>query len=538
MASFYMIFSDEDDEEFASKAPADEAADDLAGNSNLSKLFGVEMENEAEEDSKSFKYIPQKDDKESPESENVQMNWNVCLAKIITAYKLIKTENKQENTVIGKLGFALLESEKKDLKAIVYKSKDKLESTLLIQKNTTIFVKKNFIQFLDNYLAFWSILFDNEADRDEVLKLLTDKCIIQRDEEKIAETVVATKEDEENADDENNEVTTSDKEEKQAKHIKANILSRMAKMGKKIVLPHKQSTTSEISDSSDTESSKLSKPKIAQRKPISASRLSSSPTSALQIAKIQPGPIVHSVDIFKLEKSSTAMGGGPSDGNLNLMMMQNTEIRFNLSKLENKVEKILDKIDQLNVTSNSIPKNDKNNNNNNRDEEVLELEEKVLSLKKDNLQLKFKIREQEASVVSSEEIYNLKLEVEALTQEKSNISIDVQNMKQKLEQQEVVQSQKNADIGELQSQLNLSNRLVQDMKGTIEKMEKDATANSKTDISSPEILIKEIMNNLYYKLCEQITAINEKELKQSEILKIIGQTIKQETSNSLKCIQK
>lgn len=31
MASFYMIFSDEDDEEFASKAPADEAADDLAG---------------------------------------------------------------------------------------------------------------------------------------------------------------------------------------------------------------------------------------------------------------------------------------------------------------------------------------------------------------------------------------------------------------------------------------------------------------------------------------------------------------------------
>lgn len=68
-------------------------------NSNLSKLFGVEMENEAEEDSKSFKYIPQNPDKESPETpENVQMNWNVCLAKIITAYKLIKTENKQENT--------------------------------------------------------------------------------------------------------------------------------------------------------------------------------------------------------------------------------------------------------------------------------------------------------------------------------------------------------------------------------------------------------------------------------------------------------
>ena len=113
--------------------------------------------------------------------------------------------------MIGKLGFAILESEKNDLKAIVYKSKDKLESTLLIQKNTTIFVKKNFIQFLDNYLAFWSILFDTEADRVEVLKLLTDKCIIQRDEEKISETAVATKEDEENADDENNEVTTSDK---------------------------------------------------------------------------------------------------------------------------------------------------------------------------------------------------------------------------------------------------------------------------------------------------------------------------------------
>lgn len=327
----------------------------------------------------------------------------------------------------------------------------------------------------------------------------------------------------------------TDPEEKQAKHIKATILSRMAKMGKKIVLPHKQSTTSEISDSSDTESSKLSKPKIATRKPISASRLSSSPTSALQIAKIQPGPIVHSVDIFKHEKSSTSMGV-PSDGNLNLMMMQNTEIRFNLSKLENKVEKILDKIDLLSISSNTIPKQDKNNNN--RDEEILELEEKVLSLKKDNLHLKFKIREQEATEVSSVEIYNLKVEVEALTSEKSNISIDVQNMKQKLEEQEVVQNQKNADIGELQSQLKISNRLVQDMKGTIEKMEQDKSECSKTDISSPEILIKEIMNNLYYKLCEQITVIDEKELKQSEILKIIGQTIKQETSNSLKCIQK
>jgi hypothetical protein len=40
------------------------------------------------------------------------------------------------------------------------------------------------------------------------------------------------------------------------------------------------------------------------------------------------------------------------------------------------------------------------------------------------------------------------------------------------------------------------------------------------------------MNNLYFKLCEKISNAND--LKQSEILKIIGQTIKVETSECLK----
>lgn len=43
-------------------------------------------------------------------------------------------------------------------------------------------MKGNFIQYLDSHSNFWSVLFENPNDRDEAIRLLEERCTIERDE--------------------------------------------------------------------------------------------------------------------------------------------------------------------------------------------------------------------------------------------------------------------------------------------------------------------------------------------------------------------
>lgn len=499
----------------------------------------------------------QDDDKSSKSQTDSESktDWQVLLAKLVTAYKVINNQN----TVIGKLGFAILISEKSELKMILYKSKIDLLSTLIVREPNKIYQKGNFIQYLDAHQNFWSVLFESENDRDEALRLLEERCTIQRDEMEKSINVSETKESEsekaENAErtakGTEGDVETSDKacetdpEERQTKQLKANILSRMARMGKKIVLPNKTST-SEVSDSSDPESSPKRK----------ANTVNSSPV--LQVAKLHHGPTAHStaqtVEFVK-HSHGNIISAASSDSSLNLMMMQNTEIRFNLSKLDSKLDKLSDKLEVLSTNSLSLSANDKNNNDSVREEDIMRLEEKILSIKRENINLKSIIRELEERKrheSGSEELNEARVQLKAVQQEQKNISVELDNRNEKIqilemklknavEEREIQLKNNEADLAELKSQLNQSSRCVQDLQASLDRAEKKAQevaikesqTEGKPESSVPsDVMIKEIMNNLYFKLCEKISNAND--LKQSEVLKIIGQTIKQETSECLK----
>lgn len=483
-------------------------------------------------------------------------DWQVLLAKLVTAYKVINNTN----TVIGKLGFAILISDKSELKMILYKSKIDLLSTLILRESNKIFQKGNFIQYMDAHQNFWSVLFENESDRDEAVRLLEERCTIQVDEleksinaneSKVSES--ETNENVENNKGEEGDVgagTTSDKacetdpEEKQSKVMKANILSRMARMGKKIVLPNK-SSHSEMSDSSDPESSPKRK----------ANTVNSSPV--LQVAKLHQGPTAHptaqTVEFVK-HSHGNIISAASSDTSLNLMMMQNTEIRFNLSKLDSKLDKLCDKLEVLSTTNSlSSSTNDRNNNDSLREEDIMRLEEKVLSIKRDNISLKSIIRDMEDKLrakSSDDELNELKMQLKSVQKENKTYQLELENRCEKIalleakvkdtEEERDVQLRNNeADVAELKSQLNVSSRYVQDLQASLDSIEQKrescATKESQTDgkADAPsDVMIKEIMNNLYLKLFEKISNAND--LKQSEILKIIGQTIKTETSEWLK----
>lgn len=105
------------------------------------------------------------DDPKTDSSDNSNVNWEVLIAKLVTAYKVIN----DQNTIIGRLGFAILISDKSNLKMILYKSKIDLLSSVVLRESNRIYVKGNFIQYLDSTNNFWSILFENENDRDEVI---------------------------------------------------------------------------------------------------------------------------------------------------------------------------------------------------------------------------------------------------------------------------------------------------------------------------------------------------------------------------------
>ncbi|KAL7025816.1 hypothetical protein ACKWTF_013650 [Chironomus riparius] len=571
MASFYMIFSDEDDEEFGDKnnPMAANDDDDLDAQKN-NKHYGEDGDEERSS---------------ATDSENSKVSWEVLLAKLVTAYKVINNQN----TVIGKLGFAILISDKsQSLKIILYKSKIDLLSSLVLRTTNKIYVKGNFIQYLDSHNNFWSVLFEHPNDRDEAIRLLEERCEIERDEMEVSiksntndSTVVvgSSKDDEseshENAKNDDVVATTdatcdkaveTDPEDKQNKQMKANILTRMAKMGKRLVPSSNKASGSDISDSSDPESS----PKRQPRKP----NANSSPI--LQVAKLQPAPQAHSIAQTVEFKTNSHLGNSiisaaSSDTSLNLMMMQNTEIRFNLSKLDSKLDKLCDKLEVLSTASSLSggSHNDRNNNDSIREEDIVRLEEKLIATKRENLSLKSIIRDLEdklktiaSNIHSVDEINEQKVQIKALQQENKNISLDladsndrIQLLETKLkhsiemfEEREIEMKTKEADLGELRSQLNISKRYAQDLQVTLDAIKKQRDNVSSKEIQTDnfpvskaldpnvnvpsEVVIKEIMNSLYFRLCEKISNINE--LKHSEVLKIIGQTIKHETSECLR----
>lgn len=467
------------------------------------------------------------------------MNWEVLIAKLVTAYKVIN----DQNTIIGRLGFAILISDKSNLKMILYKSKIDLLSSVVLREANKIFVKGNFIQYLDSNNNFWSILFENESDRDETIRLVEERCTIERIE--IDSSIKAndgngsinemeSENQEKNA--KNDEDATcadksveTDPEEKQNKQLKTNILARMAKMGKRLV-PSGSSKNS-ASDESASENSPENSPKrqpVIMRKPNNSTATSS---PILQVAKLHPSPhIPHTVE-FRQNNNSNNISAASSDSSLNLMMMQNTEIRFNLSKLDSKLDRLCDKIEVLSTASNSSISNSNSRSVNvqNSTDELNELKVQIKALTQENKEYKKHIIE-----------LSEKNDVIQLLEAKLKHALEA------YEHAEVQMKTKDADLGELRSQLNCSKRLAEDLQeslSSIRESQKNITFTTKEAQTTPdtpktselylqENHVKEMMNSLYFKLCERISNLHD--LKQSEILKIIGQVIKQETQEILR----
>ncbi|KFB46994.1 AGAP002112-PA-like protein [Anopheles sinensis] len=547
----------DDDEDFF-KPPT------TGGKSTLAKIFGISSKSATNNNERgtapsvapksikisdrygpsNFRYIPSQSVEAEPMAEDTGKppEWAIVRATVVTAYKLVDGDN----VFLGKVGLALLKSSSGH-RLLLYRTKTEVLGAVTFTPEVKLILKQDYLQFrTDETGDFWSVLFESEPDRQAMLTVLESWAAIER-EPLIEEPMSEAEKDPE---------PTS---------VRSNLVARMARMGGQAMPLPERSKAPPIpaagpgSDSSDTSDSKI---ETISTRPIRRQNM-------LTAVGMQMVPLTGMVSSGGTTQNTPGQGtSGVADVNFNLIMsetrMQNTEMRMNISKLESKLDRVLDRIDLLNLHSSS----ERPTSVADREAEVLALEEKLLELKRENHSLRARVRTLEASELEGKRNADSKLEqkVQAMEVTERRLNGEIASLEEKLESSRTEQERVREKLELTEKQLTQAKETeerntkelastmgqLKEAKEKVEQLEKQLTeetsrsADAKTliDLLRKEnetlkqtiatekerpsasqtpgsALVKEIMNSCYQQLCDQIT--------DPQVLRLIAQTIKRET---------
>lgn len=499
--------------------------------------------------SSSFRYVPPQEISEShsdgeKSSKKSSAEWSLLQASVVTAYKLINNDN----TALGKLGLALLCSGS-EYRILIYRTKTDALATLNLAVSSKLFLKNEYLQFRSDDESFWSVLFENLAERDRLLKTIQNVCTIQKEQPHRVPPIPASR-----------TIPIIEEPDSDVEKCKASLISRMARVGQPILPQDKPHSTTEVSDSSDTDARFETVP----RSSIPLHRRAASGGSG----KVQSVPMGLQMIPSAANALTTAIAGQnmlhtATDVNFNLFMtesrMQGTEVRMNLSKLESKLDRVLDKIDFINLNSG---RGSDEKSPIDKDGDMLALEEKILELKKENHALKGKLRTMEAEIdsrmndtilrqqliESEKRCKEFELTVATLHEDlvacrnRNDLNLrETERLKGEIDANNKLIAEKAKEItiltnqiGEAQNRVTLSDEKnlllmtkIELLENTAQSMEQELKCFQSKAITSEKVddLVKAIMNSCYQRMSDQID--------DARTLKIIGQTIKQETRAAL-----
>lgn len=460
----------------------------------------------------------------------------------------------QQNEALGKVGLAVIKNDDK-IRLILYRTKQLVLSTLSLQSTSIVYNKQDYVQYEDDDHSFWSLRFEVN-DRETFLKTIDQHCNVE-DEPVEAPTI---KPDAPIIIDDNKKVLESNK---------LSIVNRMAKMGhqlpqmkRSIELPD-----AEIEEVRDTAASY--RPVVPKWKPDIPSR-EMFPYGGTANTNT---PILASSTLISYNPNMMTAESGMNSF-LTENRIQNSEVRMNLSKLETKIERVMDKIDALNMVKQPRRKSDS-------EDEILRLEEKILALKKENRQFRLTIEElkerehkqqrngdserleaanrqnAELQKVLDSKVVEVKrldsdirdksMEYEALQSDFTKLqaerlselaakSIELETLRKQLNEQAADQASKvtaleaslACRISEISTMKSQGDKERDELTSKIQALQKAA---EKVDQISVGDTIKEIMNNLYQKLQDQLA--DRDALGAQEVLKITRILIKKETTAAL-----
>lgn len=242
----------------------------------------------------------------------------------------------------GNYGLALIGNDQfKTYELIVYKDKQNILIRAKLQPTFTYnLLRDNYASFFDDQQNNWSVRYDNAKDYTEFYTELEKRNV------KIVEYHKTETNDNETTTDEiqikpaENANVDDNQSDSSGAQIKANILSRMAKMGQAIIPVATQSSLSDCADS-DSDISSISKPlpksKHAEKSPVKSekSELKQLPLTNFQSTEIVPmqqqfaSPTVDPFNLFLAENRT-----------------HNCEIRMNLNQLSSKMDVVLKRLEQ------------------------------------------------------------------------------------------------------------------------------------------------------------------------------------------------
>ncbi|XP_061391627.1 uncharacterized protein LOC133327065 [Musca vetustissima] len=303
------------------------------------------------------------------------------LAKVVTTYR--------QGELLGKVGLALTKNlDNDDYSLILYKSKSLVLVTLaLMRHKQLLFKQQNYWQFYDTDQQYWSFSFDKVSDEEEFQDKLMHCGHVIKESKEDTKLEEKTEKKEISLEEVGHTPLPEVIDKPKPVDSKNSLIQRMAKMGQPLpkLASNNLQTTTEFRDSSDSaEVIKMplpAKPSIVPRNKIATLKNNNNNNNNQQ----------------QIISSTLAFNPMPSySGNLmesQYMQMllseqrtQGSELRMNVNKLENKIEKVLDKLDLMERSSSFGGAEGKEKRH--RDDEILELEEKLLNLKKENRKLK------------------------------------------------------------------------------------------------------------------------------------------------------
>jgi len=198
--------------------------------------------------------------------------------------------------------------------------------------------------------------------------------------------------------------------------------------------------------------------------------------------------------------------------------VHSSEMRINLTKLETKIDRVLDKIDLL--------KGGNSKTGDEKDDEILQLEEKLIEVRKENRALKQQVKglEEGASAKATKDLLKQEDE-EAL----AVLTVQVTESRRTIEIYQKERETKNKEIGELKAKIEIQQRELEQAKAEATK-HNDANKSKENSVPSAE-LIRGIMNEFYQKLHKSVNEQNT--WSKQEVLKLSVELIRNETKAAL-----
>lgn len=467
-----------------------------------------------------------------------------------------------QNECQGRLGFALLQQSNNSgaAKLILYRTKSQIMSSTELAVNKSLTFKQDYLQYTDDSNIFWSLNFTSTDEADVFLQELDQKCKVTRvnSTEIAAEAIKIETELSEAAAETDGETNDTNDTTTDASR-KSNLVQRMAKVGQ--ALPMLDATNN--ANAIDTDSS-FSSCGGGDSDNTTSLILSSVPSHS------HPKPTNISVAVQPVPNywHPSSAAANYSSSNLNNFVsenrMQNTEVRMNLSKLDSKLDRVLDQIEMLKLSGG---RSTVRNAAIDYEEEMIKLEEKIVELKKENRLYKLKLAEAENKVPSvtssgNEELTALKEQFEAANK-------DLAKFRQEQSAKEAVIEELNGKLNEETEKANASAHAKRELETTVEQLEGKLKAeielnksmednardfnkssadlakqlkeaqekvaeyqkNGQTAQNKSHETIRSIMNKLYVELFQSVNGRDT--MSSAEVLKLTAELIRRETKAAL-----